>query len=212
MAIDPYHLTWVLSKVEEQGLLSRNLRTILRDKAVKSEDPQACMSYLQSFGKGRAEPLLEPTIATHGWNSVYYATTTGRRFPAGEPKILEEPFHAMEYARSVVKGRWPEAEAIIATHPYTALNYAKLMNGRKRVKERFTAGEPAILEEAETSIAYAKNIIKGRWPEGEPYMINDVTWTAKHWTRRYAEIAGYTDPGSWAQRQRERLRRGQPNV
>ena len=47
-----------------------------------------------------------------------------------------DPWWAYEYAKDVIRGRWPEAEATIAKDPYSAYHYAR-------------------------------DVIGGRWPEGE---------------------------------------------
>jgi hypothetical protein len=47
-----------------------------------------------------------------------------------------------EYARDIIKGRWPEAE-------------------------------PYIMKDLSTILEYAMNVIKGRWPEAEPYLRKD---------------------------------------
>ena len=50
-----------------------------------------------------------------------------------------DPYWAYNYARDVIKGRWPEGEPTIAKDPHQAYNYAL-------------------------------DVIKGRWPEAEEAM------------------------------------------
>jgi hypothetical protein len=40
-------------------------------------------------------------------------------------RVLSSPDRAYQYARHVIKGRWPEAEAAIAKDPRLAYDYAK---------------------------------------------------------------------------------------
>lgn len=50
------------------------------------------------------------------------------------------PELAYDYARNVIKSRWPE-------------------------------GEPTIMKDPYWAVMYAQHIIKGRWPDAEPYII-----------------------------------------
>jgi hypothetical protein len=46
------------------------------------------------------------------------------RFPEGEAAIAtDDTYYAYEYARDVIGGRFPEGEAVIATDPYRAKDY-----------------------------------------------------------------------------------------
>jgi len=63
------------------------------------------------------------------------AKNLGKRVPALEPIILRQPIFAYEYARDVIKGRWPEAEPVIM---------------KDIIKESYLVRE------------YAENVIKGR--------------------------------------------------
>jgi hypothetical protein len=56
------------------------------------------------------------------------------RWPEGEAVILRDPGTSLRYARDIIKGRWPEAEAIIATDPHCAERYVDMIVN-KRVPE-----------------------------------------------------------------------------
>ena len=85
------------------------------------------------------------------------------RFPEGEPVIAKDPWFASEYAREVIRGRWPEAEPVIAKNPPIALDYA-----RHVIRGRWPEAEPEIAKRSNTAVWYALDVIKGRWPEAEP--------------------------------------------
>ena len=73
-------------------------------------------------------------------------------------------YEAYFYAINI-KGRWPEAEPIIAKDPRWAYNYA-----RDVIKGRWPEGEPAIAKDPRWAYFYAADVIKGRWPEAEEAM------------------------------------------
>jgi hypothetical protein len=83
------------------------------------------------------------------------------------------PSLCYDYAKNVIKGRWPEAEPIIAQDPEYVPMYAKnMMNGK-----RWSEGEIGMLKSDHFDrnfhlCKYAQYIIKGRWPEAERLLLN----------------------------------------
>ena len=107
-----------------------------------------------------------------------YAETVIRgRWPAVEPFFMRSPVYAYGYANNVIHGRWPAAEAVIASEPEWAYRYATDV-----IKGRFPAGEPVIASDPNWAYRYAKNVIKGRFPAGEPVIARSL-----HWNRAYAQ-------------------------
>jgi hypothetical protein len=47
---------------------------------------------------------------------------------------------------------------------------------RDVIKGRFLEGEPLIATDLNYSYRYARNILKGRWVEGEPIIATDPVW------------------------------------
>ena len=88
--------------------------------------------------------------------------------------IASNPYYAYEYARYVIKGRFPEGEKAIASAPNYAYSYAYFIS-----KGRWPEGEKAIVTAPYWAYLYARHIIKGRWPEGEKAIASD---------RRYANL------------------------
>lgn len=72
------------------------------------------------------------------------------------------------YACFVIKGRFPEAEEIIATNPGYSAQYAQHRLGR-----RWTEAEVAILTNISAITHYTTYVIKGRWPEAENKIITN---------------------------------------
>ena len=64
------------------------------------------------------------------------------------------------YAEEVIKGRWPEAEGVIAQDAFSALRYASDI-----IKGRWPEAEAVIAQDANAALRYARDIIKGPWPE-----------------------------------------------
>jgi len=82
------------------------------------------------------------------------------------PGTLGIPAWTFEYAKDVIKGRWPEGEEIISRDAEYAFQYAKDI-----IKDRWPEGEKAILHNPYLIYHYAKDIIKDRWPEGEKILL-----------------------------------------
>ena len=72
----------------------------------------------------------------------------------------DAPQWALEYACHVIKGRWPEAEALISSDPQWAYEYANYV-----VEGRWPEAEAVIAESPKYAYLYALYVVKGRWPE-----------------------------------------------
>ena len=101
------------------------------------------------------------------------------RWPEAEPYIMTGAY-AYIYAKDIIKGRWPEAEPYIMTDAECAYFYANYV-----IKGRWPEAEPYIMKGPVYAYYYAKDVIKGRWPEAEPYIMKDE----KYW-EAYLEIFG----------------------
>ena len=80
-------------------------------------------------------------------------------------RVIQDPWAALYCATKLIKGRFPEGEAAIATNPIASYKYATEV-----IKGRFPEGEAAIATSpgcATYAVDYAINVIKGRWPEAE---------------------------------------------
>jgi hypothetical protein len=72
----------------------------------------------------------ESVIATDPKLAYEYARYVIKgRWPEGEPAIAKDPRWAYWYARDVIKGRFPEAEPVIAKDPHLAKNYNEFIKG-----------------------------------------------------------------------------------
>ena len=138
--------------------------------------------------------ILEPATGMSVYNTPHLAVDYARevikgRFPEGEAAIIQNLRHAYRYAREVIKGRWPELEAIIQK-PIDAVNYA-----REVIKGRFPEGEAIIAQDPDAAYYYTRDVIKGRWPEGEAAIAQDSD-TALHYA--YQVIDGRFPEGEAA--------------
>jgi len=84
---------------------------------------------------------------------------------------LTDPYRAYYYATDVLKGRWLEGEAALATDPGWAYRYA-----RDVLMGRFPEGEAAIATDPDWAYHYARDVLKGRFPEGEAAIATDPDW------------------------------------
>jgi hypothetical protein len=87
-------------------------------------------------------------------------------FAKKEPDMIKNPNVAINYAREVIKGRWPEAEEYIMQDPRMILKYAQDV-----IKGRWPEAESEIIKDPFWSVKYARDVIKGRWPEAEPTIV-----------------------------------------
>lgn len=88
---------------------------------------------------------------------------------------LTDPPEAYDYARNVIKDRWPEGEPAIATSPQWAYYYAIDV-----IEGPFPEGEAAIATDPWPAYAYATDVLKHRWPEGEPVIARDPHYSTKY--------------------------------
>ena len=79
------------------------------------------------------------------------------------------PKAAQLYASQVIKGRWPQGEAAIATSAEYSYEYAKTA----LKANRFPAGEATIAKHSWFACIYAMYILKQPWPEAEPAIKTD---------------------------------------
>ena len=104
--------------------------------------------------------------------------------------IIRYPRLAIDYASSVIGGRWPEAEPMIIkdslagsadTHEFnpevarcrladdnSIINYVM-----KVIRGRWLEAEPTIMKDPYLAYDYARDVIKGRWPEAEPTIMKN---------------------------------------
>lgn len=80
--------------------------------------------------------------------------------------IMKSPKYAYDYARRVIKGRWPEAEKYIMEDPNYIYRYALNV-----IRGRWHEAEPIIMKDPEAAFLYAVDVIEGRWPEAEKYIM-----------------------------------------
>lgn len=80
------------------------------------------------------------------------------------------PTLIMEHIRAFdLKERCPSFEKVLAKKASTAIEYALFIG------ERFYEGEPTILKNGRAIYLYARDVIKGAWPEGELMISKDAT-------------------------------------
>ena len=94
-----------------------------------------------------------------------------------EKIIIQDAELAYNYARSIIKGRWNEAEQTISACPEYAFNYAiNIIRGRWEEAEEFIAKDPKY------AYHYARLVIKGKLPEDMHNIIimNGITGLSRH--------------------------------
>jgi hypothetical protein len=172
---------------------NKNPEQLKSREAVLAKDPEIACTYATKVLKGRF-PAGEPAIATNPKTAYTYATKVLKgRFPEGEPAIAKDADEywyglprAYFYAKEILNGSWSGAAkdknvaSDVARHAEAVIaKYAEAAYtyASEILKGRFPQGEPTIIKAAETKghllIQYAKNVLKGRFPEGEPAIIKN---------------------------------------
>ncbi len=144
-------------------------RKVLSGEIQDSEEPgKMIYSFFKNF-IGQRDPEAEQKFLDITADGLLYAIRYAMHFniekwPELGHKILASHNSdlCVEFAKWLLKDRWPDAERIISEDDYASLEYAKNV-----IKDRFIEGEPRILLETYTALAYAESVIKGRWPELE---------------------------------------------
>jgi len=116
-----------------------------------------------------------------------------------ESQYLKDPKLALQYAKEVIRGRWPEVEDAIATDPVSASQYA-----REVIKGRWPKAEEVIAKDPTSAFSYVTEVIKGRWPKAEATIAKDpivAGWYAREvikgrWPEAEAVIAQYPRPAA----------------
>jgi len=113
----------------------------------------------------------EDVFSSDDFYSVMYAKITKKEFKKGETAIAEHGRYSLEYASEVLKGPFPAGEPAIAASPEFSYEYAKLIG------KSFKLGERTIAENSYYSLAYAREVLKGPFPAGEPAILTDSSRT-----------------------------------
>lgn len=151
--------------------------------------PFTALIHAENEIKGRWEEG-EPLILTSPFCSYVYAKSVLKKpWKEAEKIILTDARCAYLYAKNVIKGRWKEAEKIIAASPWrkayelniivnqdivTVVSYVV---ARKHLSDELRS---LILANPEASYRYAKNVIRGRWKEGEPIILTSPQWACAY--------------------------------
>jgi hypothetical protein len=91
------------------------------------------------------------------------------------------PAQLAEYASTVLKSRWPEAEPSIIKDPVAAYLYTRdVLNtdsfSNNTEMNRWPEAEPTIMKHPTAAALYATHILRARWEQAEPYILktNDI--------------------------------------
>jgi hypothetical protein len=95
--------------------------------------------------------------------------------PTAHYPLITDPQDAVIFAKTVIKGRWTEAEPYIQTNVYYLMDYITEV-----IKERCIEFEDIILQNPFESYWYAIVILKTRWYEAENIILTDVEATFRY--------------------------------
>ena len=128
-------------------------------------------------------------IAGDAVMAFQYARNVVRgRFPAGEPAIMRSAM-AVGYAVEFIGGRWEEAEGFICRNADQVYSYSKSLVGG-----RWLEGEAAVLGDFNVSMRYLRDIVGGRWEELEvlvgEYLVGRKPWEYC-WTKPMVVLRDY---------------------
>lgn len=120
------------------------------------------------------------TQMTDNWldlvpNMISLAKRKGTRIEEFEPFIIQHPVSAANYASSIIRGPWQEAEESISTDANASYNYS-----RNVIRAKWEKGEEVISADAGLSLSYAKDVLKSPFAAGEAAIANDPRATLEY--------------------------------
>lgn len=126
--------------------------------------------------------------------ALLYAKRSNRRIPELEPIIMTDIYCVSQYAAFVIKGRWKEAEDYICSDQFLMSNSTNFQNISQVYKytmrfigDRWPNSEHLYHYYPEYAAFYSFNIIKERWIEMEPLILNDIN-ACDLYLRKYPEV------------------------
>lgn len=108
-----------------------------------------------------------------------------KRWPKGENIILANSYASYLYAKNVVKGRWRKAEAAILDDRYEN-GWVAYLYARYILKSRWVEAEPIILKEFRYACDYAASVMKTRWKAAEKRAESKNTYSSPFYYAKYA--------------------------
>ena len=101
----------------------------LVDAIVEAKNHNACIHEINILEALCTTGATLESLSKHErapyWAYWYAADVIKGRWPEAEAIIINNSKYAYWYARDVIKGRWPEAETVIATSAEWASRYAR---------------------------------------------------------------------------------------
>lgn len=127
-------------------------------------------AYDLAFNHGRNNDFESCIVQDAQYSYLYARDIIKDRWLEAESVIMQDVYYAHLYARDIIKGRWQEAEPTIMKSPSCLLRYIEDV-----IQCRWLEAEHLILAYGATyAYSYARFIIKGRWKEAEPVIMQDA--------------------------------------
>jgi len=186
---------YILHEVDGPVEVDQQVQTLVANSA---ED---AIKYLQNVSVKTVKVLERNLPPNQSMSNMLHPTEQALAYIASKGAL------AAAYARRIIKGPWPEAEAAIAEDGLGAAIYAldvinkdkeqpvrwppgeaaiaqsprgSLIYARDVLNKPWPPGEAAIAKDAETSLEYAREIIKGKWPAGEETIAQDPSTSSRY--------------------------------
>jgi hypothetical protein len=102
------------------------------DLLTKAKAAGACRSALEAAAEFATFEDATKSPKAPYWACWYAYNVIRGRWPEAEATIASDPCCAYWYAHNVIKGRWPEAEATIASNPHWAHWYVPDQAARRQ--------------------------------------------------------------------------------
>ena len=164
------------------------------------------LDYCKRYGRRveHIESYLTTTDAEHDDMVLKYARDViGGRWVEMEERMKKSNY-ASDYARMVLKKRWPEAEPYMLNKiSRKTFNYAsECMGGRWPELEQILLDESCSLRSLGAILEYTTINIKGRWPEGEQYLLKEEHMEYPEHMRYLVKYARDVIGGRWPEAER----------
>lgn len=148
-----------------------------------SKEPKTPLAVYRKAKKlGKRLPELESILFNDLKIAYDYAKNIVKtKWPEYEDYLLKHydtdtDHYALWYTHNVLKDRWPEVEPYVLKNEATAEAYATGIYAssqrEKKQDPRWYEAEPLIIQNPHRALRYARDVIKGRWPEAEEIILS----------------------------------------
>ena len=142
----------------------------IKGEPIILQDLDNSINYFQMyFNKDQKWEAAEELFSKDPYASLQYAKRTRELFPKGEDAISQKGTTSLQYAQ-FFKIRFKKGEEEILKYPEELVSYLKLL---KQIKEEWKEGEEAVFSKSTSAYLYCKEVLEKRDPRAEKIILSD---------------------------------------